>query len=223
LEVVGATGARTLRVTGIVVVPAIEGGDGIGHGGIVTPDGLRKIDPEAALTNAFFDLRPGADAGATERITRETGMEVGRPDPPTEIVNLDRIRSIPFVVGAVLALLAVLAMSHQLIVSIQHRRGDVALLRAIGADRRWVTSVVHWQATFVACVALLLAVPLGYVGGRAIFRAFVDRIGASSEVTTAPWLVIGASLALIALANVVGGLTARRARKAPPARFLTGE
>jgi predicted lysophospholipase L1 biosynthesis ABC-type transport system permease subunit len=41
--------------------------------------------------------------------------------------------------------LAVLSMSHQLITSARRRRRDLGIVRALGADRRWVSRVLHWQ------------------------------------------------------------------------------
>jgi hypothetical protein len=31
---------------------------------------------------------------------------------------------------------------------------------------------------------------LGFAGGRIIFRALVDRIGARNDVTAVPWLIV---------------------------------
>ena len=219
----GATGKRTLRVTGTAVVPSIEGGDGIGLGGLVTRDGLMAIDPEGALTMAMFDLRSDAPADTADRIAGEIKMATGPLAPPAAILNLERVRSIPFVVAAALSLLAVLSLGHQLIVSARRRRRDLAVLRALGADRGWIATVVHSQATVFVLIALVLAIPAGYLAGRVIFRAFVDRIGAINDATLTPWLLVVTVLLLLVLANIVGAVTARRIRRTPPTRYLTVE
>ena len=219
----GATGRRTLRVTGTAVVPSIEGGDGIGLGGLVTRDGLMAIDPEGALTMAMFDLQPDAPADTADRIAGEIKMATGPSAPPSAILNLERVRSIPFVVAAALAAPAALSLAHHLIVSARRRRRDLAVLRALGADRGWLATVVHSQATVFVLLALVLAIPAGYLAGRVIFRAFVDRIGAINDATLTPWLLVVTVLILLVLANIVSAVTARRIRRTPPTRYLTVE
>ena len=74
-------------------------------------------------------------------------MTVGRFDRPAAIINVARARSVPYVVAGVLVVLALLNLAHHLILSAPRRRRDLAVLRALGADSRWVTGVVHWQAS----------------------------------------------------------------------------
>lgn len=45
-----------------------------------------------------------------------------------------RIRSIPFLLAGLVALLAVLTVVHVMLTSVRNRRRDVAVLRALGAD-----------------------------------------------------------------------------------------
>ncbi|MEO7572417.1 MAG: hypothetical protein ABIX10_08260 [Acidimicrobiales bacterium] len=97
--VIGANGPATFQVTGLGLIPAIEGGDGIGEGGVVTLDGLRRLDPEASSSVATVRLRPGA-AGVADRIREATGITVGPLDRPSEVVNLQRARTTPFLWSA---------------------------------------------------------------------------------------------------------------------------
>jgi len=223
LRVVGPAGPRSLRVTGLVVMPSVESGDGVGEGGLVTFPALQKVDDSAALSTAAIRFAPGAPAGAAGRLSERIHMAVGPSEPPGVIINVDRIRYIPFVVAATLALLAVLALAHQLILSAERRRRDVAVLRALGANRRWVTGVVHWQANLFTVVVLALAVPVGIVAGVIVFRAFVGHMGALDTVTV-PWASLAFSLlALFVLVNLVAAASAWRARRRGPARQLAVE
>jgi hypothetical protein len=43
VTVAGAEGTVAFQVTGLAVIPSIEGGDGIGEGGVVTVEGLRRL------------------------------------------------------------------------------------------------------------------------------------------------------------------------------------
>jgi hypothetical protein len=82
---------------------------------------------------------------------------------------------------------------------------------------------VHWQATALVVVPLVIGLPVGLVLGRLVYSAFVNRIGADPDPTTPLLVVVLVAAAWVLLANVVGLLPARRARRAPPALLLRSE
>jgi hypothetical protein len=223
--VVTAGGSQhALRITGEALMPAVQGGDGIGRGGLVTPAGVRQLDPEAVPTEVGIRVRPGASVAAVrERLEAATHLGVGPDDRPGPIINMGRVRDIPYVVAAILGVLGLLNLGHQLLVSTQRRRRDLAVLRAMGADGRWVTGVVHWQATLFTLLVVALGAPLGIVLGRVLYRAFVDRIGALPTVTVPFGAFALTLLGLVALANVVATPNALRARRRPPSGLLSEE
>jgi hypothetical protein len=224
LEVLAPAGRRVLHITGTALIPGVEGGDGIGEGGVMTFEGLQDLDPEAAPTGAGIVLREGASAAAVQdRLRAATGLQAGLLDRPGVIVNLARVQSIPYVVAAILGGLALLNLGHQLILSTHRRRRDVAVLRALGAGGRWVTSVVHWQASLFTVLVMALSVPLGIVVGRIVYRALADRIGALDTVTLPFGYFAVAAAGLVALANVVAVPTAVRARRGTPSALLADE
>ena len=172
---------------------------------------------------AAIDLRPGAGRAAAARIAAAANTQFGIEDKPGAILNIQRVRNVPTVLAALLALLALLTLVHALIVSIQSRRRDVAVLRALGADRRWIARAVHWQATVLTALPLLFAVPIGLVVGGVVFRAFADRIGAWSDPVLPVVLVLVMMVAFVVIANVAAIVPARRARRLAPAELLTEE
>jgi hypothetical protein len=205
------------RVTGLAVVPSVEGLDGVGQDAVVTMDGLRRLDAHAVPVAAGIRLRPGAPSGKAE----ELGL--GQADPPLVIVNLARLRSIPLFLAGLVALLAMLTVVHVMLTSVRNRRRDVAVLRSLGADRRWVSRAVHWQATTFSLVPLAIGVPLGLSVGRGVFDGFVDRVGAVPDASF-PFLLLTMVLAgFLLLANAVAALPAWRARRLKPAPLLTPE
>ncbi len=127
--------------------------------------------PDAAL--AAITLRPDAPPGAARAIAKGLGQTAGQESTPGVIVNVARVRNIPAVLAVLLGVLAMLTIVHALIVSIQGRRHDVAVFRALGADRRWVARTVHWQATVLTVLPLVFGIPIGVVAGSFVFRAFV--------------------------------------------------
>ena len=225
LTMVGPDGPRTMTVTGLGVIPGLEGGDGVGEGGLVTLEGLRRLDRSAGPTAAVVRLQPGAPVGAVaERLTEATGMAATQGfDPPGVIFNVERVRSVPFVVAGVLAALVVLNVAHHLVLLTRRRRRDLAVLQALGADGRWVTGVVHWQASLFTLLVVVLGAPLGFAAGRVVYRTFVGRFGAVETVTLPLELVAVVVVGLLALANVVAAPSAVRVRQRPPSRMLAEE
>jgi predicted lysophospholipase L1 biosynthesis ABC-type transport system permease subunit len=202
----------------------VEGGDGIGEGGLVTADTLQSLDPEAALSVATIAVRPGADREATRnRISEALGFAIGPLDVPGVIQNLDRVRSSPYVVAAILVLLALLSLANLIFVALRHRAREIAVLRAAGADRRWVGRVAHWHAVAFTVVVVALAAPFGVVLGRLVFRvAIAERIGVAADTFVPVAALLGVLVVMVVVADVVGQVTVRRGRVSV-ARQLTTE
>lgn len=217
LEIEGADQTRRFRVTGLAVVPAVEGLDGVGQDAVVTMGGLARLDPAAKPSMAAVSLRSGAPAGTADR------LGLGEYDRPITIVNLARIRSIPFLFASLVGAAAVLSIVHGMVTSVHNRRREVAVLRALGADRRWITRTVHWQVTVFSLVPLALGLPLGLIAGRLVFVEFADGIGTVPDPSLPFALLSAVMLGFVALANASAAWPARRARRLAPVPLLAGE
>jgi len=204
-------------VTGLAVVPSVDELDGVGQDAVVTMGGLRRADPEATTSAAAVSLRSGAPAGTPER------LGLGPGNRPAVIANLARIRSIPFLLAGLVGALAVLTVVHVMATSVHHRRRDVALLRSLGADGRWINRAVHWQATSLSLVPFALGLPLGLIAGRLVFGVFADSVGTVPSASFPYALLTAVIAAFVVLANVVAAVPAHRARRLAPAPLLTTE
>jgi hypothetical protein len=224
LTVQSATGEHRLEVVGIAVLPGVEGGDGLGKGGLVTEDTFRSFDEAAALSFAAISFRPGADpAEARARLSEQLGVAMGPPDPPGVVQNLDRVRSAPYVVAGILAALALLSLANLILVALRHRNRELAVLRSAGADRRWIGGVAHWHAAAFTVAVAALATPFGIVLGRAVFRVVIaDRIGVAADAFVPTARLLLALVVLVLVADVVGQVTVRW-RHGSVARQLTAE
>lgn len=227
-EVVVGTGAgeRRLVVTGLAVIPGVEGGEGVGEGGLVTADTFAALDPDQAfgLTAAAITLRDGVSvAAASVRLSEAAGVAIGPPGPAAVIVNHDRVRSAPRVIAVVLVGLVLVSLVNVLLVSVRRWSREVAVLGSLGADHRWVAGAGHWQAAAFVAALTVLAVPLGVAAGRVVFRLLADSIGVAGDAD-APVAAIGVgALLLVVVADLAVVVGLRRGRRGQLARRLTAE
>ena len=224
LALEGVDGTHTFRVTGLAVVPSIGSNDGVGQDGLVTYAGLQQIDPSVVANTPIFNVRPGSAPGTVGRIMTENGAaDTGEASVPAAITNLGRVRAIPYLLAALLGVLATLTVAHVMLTSMNNRRRDVAIVRCLGADRSWITRAVHWQATSFIVPPLVIGTPVGLIVGRLAFRSFADSVGAVNGASL-PFVFVGAILVgLLVLANLAAAVPARRARRLAPALLLQSE
>jgi hypothetical protein len=222
--------AVALQVVGIAIVPGVGGNDGVGVGGVVPAATFTRIVGEASTNTAAVRARPETPAAIT-RIAKRFGMSADqlreltrqRQDLPPAISNVERVRRVPVALAALLGVLVLLSLLHVLFMSIRSRRTDVAILKGLGANRRWISRVVHSQATLLVVVPLAIGLPLGILAGARVYRSFVDRIGALPDPTIPTAAIVAIAIGLLLLANLAALLPARRARRLPTATLLRAE
>ena len=222
VELAGPTQSQVFRVTGLAVVPGLGANDGLGSGGIVTMRGLARIDAKALVTSAVVNLRVGLEKFFSS-IPEFADLPPNPAYKPTAIVNASRIRAIPFVLAAVLAALALVTVGHVLLTSMRSRRRDLAILRSLGADRSWITRAVHWQATVLTALPVVVGIPVGIVIGRLIFVAFADSMGAVHDAAIPLLRLAVGAVAVVVMANGVASMVSHRTRRREPALLLQGE
>jgi predicted lysophospholipase L1 biosynthesis ABC-type transport system permease subunit len=215
---------KVLRVTGLIQPSPVGGSDLIGDGSMVTLGGLRRIAPTTKPSGAIITLARGASTDAPTRILRALHLRAGGTtatgDAPPAVINIDRVRTIPFLIAAVVGALAILSLTHQLLVAVRRRRVDLAVLRALGISRRGLSWVIHIQATLVALTVVVIAVPLGIAAGFSAFRPYVHHIGTRDDLVLPIGWTLAAAGTLILLANLVAAVPARRAKRTSPSRTL---
>jgi hypothetical protein len=229
IELAGAaTGAR-YHVTGLVVVPSIGLNDGVGQDAVMTQAGLERINPGTPQTAAVFRVSGSSKRDVIERLAQSTGQAGAAliadtsSTPPPDIVNVERVRPIPFVLAALLAALALVTLAHAMAMSVHNRRRDVAVLRSLGADRKWISRATLWQATSFALVPLIIGLPAGIVVGRIAFRAFADSMGTLDDAAIPVIYSALIVVATIMLANTAAWLAARHSGRGTPAIALRAE
>jgi hypothetical protein len=222
VELAGATQSRVFRVTGLAVVPGLGANDGLGSGGIVTMGGLSRIDTKALVTSAALNLRVSLEKFASS-IPELADLPPNTAYIPSSIKSVSRVRAIPFVLAAVLAALALLTVGHVMLTSMRSRRRDLAILRSLGADRSWITRAVHWQATVLTVLPIVVGIPVGIVIGRLVFVAFADSMGAVDAAAIPLLSIAVGAVAVVAVANGVAAMVSQRTRRREPALLLQSE
>jgi putative ABC transport system permease protein len=212
-----------MRVVGLGILP-LGGGDRLGSGAFTTTDGLRLLGRDnISPDSVFLRFAPGADPAT---VVRELAADLGLPAPnpaalaeelsiADAIPTLDvrDVRQFPVLLGILMALMSAAVLAHVLVSAVAARRGELALLRAIGFDQRQIRRTVAWQAATIALVALVVAVPLGIVVGRRVWLVFADHLGVVPEAVvplSVVLLVPGVMLAAFLIAVAPGWMAARR-------------
>jgi ABC-type lipoprotein release transport system permease subunit len=85
------------------------------------------------------------------------------------------------------------------------------------------TVVVLWQATTVAVITVLAAVPAGIALGRYLWRLRADDLGIVFEPRVPVAALIVMVAAVVVVANLVAALPARAAAATRPAAVLRSE
>ena len=132
VDALGTVGtARPLRVVGIVVTP-----DSAGNGAAMSFDGYAELSPTATKNVVFIRFRDGAPADVADVVAAASYSPPGALVTPTSVRALQRVTAAPLVLGLVLAVLLTVASAYLIATSVSARSRDLAVLRALGCNRR---------------------------------------------------------------------------------------
>ncbi|MDE3722566.1 FtsX-like permease family protein [Nocardiopsis sp. N85] len=233
VRIVRAAVPAEYRVSGTVVH---EGpGEGRGSPVFLHPDEVARLadvggDPDAppAVHAIGIIAAPGVDADALAAAVTEAAADTdvtvhtGDTADRVEFADMDAARGLLLLIsasfGGLAVLIALFVVAGTLALSINTRRREFAVLRAIGATPGQVLRMVGAEALLLSLAAGLLGCPLGVLVAHAMRTAFV-RLGvlpADLPLVTGPLPLVGAVL-LTALTALVGGVAAalRPARTDP--------
>lgn len=235
-------GARvTVQSTGAPAVYRVSG--------LVTPDGKAELSRQSAL---FFTapeagrlaahpgqvaalgirLAPGADvdqvAGQVRTTLRGTGAQVRTGDDrgTAEFLDARKARvtlvSLGGALGGTSLLVAILVVSGTFALSLQQRRREVALLRAVGATPRQIRRMIGLEALLVGLAAGTVGAFAGLGLARWIYARFV-AVGAmprTLELTLSPLPLLGSVLTTTLAGWAAARISARRPARIRPTEAL---
>jgi putative ABC transport system permease protein len=190
----------------------------------VEVDGAQIDVPQIPILQFAVRFRPGVNKNtAVQSLLHDFGREVLAPYPGGEVGNLAKVDSLPYVLAAVLVVLAVGALALTLLSSVRRHRRDLAVLKTIGFIRPQVSATVAWQATTLAIGALIVGVPGGVALGRWTWRLVANNAGSVSPAVVPLAAVLVVIPATLVVANLLAGGPAWAAGRVQPARVLKAE
>ena len=205
----GARTQRTLRVVGLVIVPAIN--EGLGKGAVLTARTLTAAGRSSPFTTAIVDVR---DADAQSMYRELAGrLELIPASRPAELRNLVALGSLPVVLAVFLGALAVAVLVHSLVLTARRRAPDLAVLRVIGLTPAQVGGALVTMALTIGVIGLALGPALGLAVGRVVWGEVASGIGTATDPAV-PWLVLVLAVPVVLVGTVVAALLpARRAAR----------
>lgn len=212
IELTTRTGGEAFEVAGIYDV--VGGGFGLVLG---TVD-LERIG--GGRVNAYLVGTDGTDAEVVADAIRQTvaGPRQLVVDSPADArafaeSQLAGFFGIAYAILAVALGISLLGLANTLVVSVLDRTREIGVLRSTGARRRQIRRMVTVEATTMAGVALILAVPLAAVIAVGIIHAQRDTLAASLDYTF-PWPLVAPLAALtMVVTAAAANLPARRAAR----------
>jgi hypothetical protein len=234
----GAPHTRPFRVVGMVAFPGDFTTGGLGTGAAMTtagyvaaqcPPGPKQAACLEQAVNRVPDLvvihavdGPRGQA-ALNHYGGKQDDNATRPVTPAALVNFGESANFPLLLGGIVTLCGLATLGHLLVVSVARRRTENGLLRALGMVRRQLASIVFWQASTVAVIAIALGVPIGIAAGQAIWRAFAVSLGVVPAPVVHAWPIAVIAAGVLVTANVLAAIPAVSAARSRPGRVLRTE
>jgi hypothetical protein len=234
----GAPRTRSFRVVGMLAVPGDFTTGGLGTGAAMTNTGYiaaqcppepkqavclkqaRKRIPDLVVIHA---VDGPAGQAALNHYGGKQDDNATRPVIPAALVNFGESANFPLLLGGIVTLCGLATLGHLLVVSVARRRTENGLLRALGMVRRQLASIVFWQATTVAVIAIVLGIPIGIAVGQAIWRLFATSLGVVPAPVVHAWPLAAVAAGVLVTANVLAAIPALGAARARPGRVLRAE
>jgi hypothetical protein len=224
------------KIVGRAVLPSFNESTRLGEGAwlsyraVAAAAGLDPSTTEGGANHVFLDLRTGVAHGLfLQRMADFLGTKVDEDlfEPPvaaaSDVVNFGRVRNMPQILGAVLALFAGATLIHTLVTAVRRRRRDLAILKTIGFVRSQIRRTVGVQALTLTLLALAIGVPAGIAIGRWLWSLLATELGVVNEPViplTSALLTVPVAVGLAAL---IAALPARSAARTQPALVLRSE
>jgi putative ABC transport system permease protein len=198
-----ASGSADYTVTGVYESA------GRFSGFVVDSESIIAAGADPGDSVVYVKAEPGADvdvvqAAMTEALADNPTVEVlSQTDFKEQITSsVDQILLVMVMLLSLAILIAVLGIVNTLVLSVVERTREIGMLRAVGALRRQIRTMVVLEALVIAVFGAVVGLVLGVWFAVALQRTLVDQ---GITVLDIPWLGI---VAFLVVAGVVGVLAA---------------
>ncbi|WP_435748672.1 FtsX-like permease family protein [Microbacterium sp. PMB16] len=191
---------------------------------------IAELDPHGGAAQVLGVFTSAADAEKTAAAIREAipGVAAQTGDGRGDIEFLDSgaARSTLIAIGSAFVgtciLVAMFIVAGTLSLSVQSRRRDYALLRAVGASPKQVHALVAREVLSIAVIAALLGIVPGYFLSTVLQSAFVSGgvIPGDFALAVGPIPATGAMLLVLGAAWGAARIAASRPAKLDPIEAL---
>ncbi|GIU90126.1 MAG: ABC transporter substrate-binding protein [Acidimicrobiia bacterium] len=173
--------------------------------------------PQSVDTAVFVALRDGVPLADGKDAVQEVadryyaGDVMDRGEYVDELAGgVDQMLGLVYVMLFLAILIALMGIANTMTLAVHERTSEIGLLRAVGATRAQVRSMVRWEAVVVAVLGSVAGTAFGVFFGWALVRA----AGADGEFRT--FAVPLGELAIVVLVGALAGVVAgaRPARRA---------
>jgi ABC-type lipoprotein release transport system permease subunit len=236
----GAGESTRLDIVGTATLPAFGGQQHteLGTGALVDykliPASARNLFdlPGGGPNAVFIRMKTPTETAALNRLNKialvlqraaQDEVVVVPVQRPAEVADAGTLRAIPTFLAFALFAGALVALGLTLVASVNRRRRDLALLKALGFTQRQLAAAVAWQATVAAIVGLVVGVPAGAVIGRELWSLLARSISVVAEPTVPVVPLLLVAVGALVFANVVALLPGRRAARTRAAIILGSE
>jgi hypothetical protein len=227
----------SLDVVGIGPVPLGDGNFDVGSAvtvdGLVShlPDELRQqFEAEPRTDFVLIDRADGVTDDAIHERFAAAGVPIDAdwPDGATYAATLVGIdptstESAPDLLAGLMALMAGGVLAYGVVVAVNRNGQDLAVARALGLTPRLVRRTSRWAAFAFTTAALVVAVPVGVVLGRVVWRTYAEGLGVVPDPVTTEWELAALVVAALGLALLIGTLAAHWQVRARAATELRSE
>jgi putative ABC transport system permease protein len=201
--------------------------------GILPQPVVYFADEDAAelgrLTAVALTVKPGTDVDDlssqlenTYGITALTGDDRGAAEFPGVLAGSELLITLAAVFGGFAVMVLMLVVASTLGLSIQQRKQEIALLRAVGTTPRQLRRMVFFEALVLSLLATLAAWVPGNLVGRWLFEQFTGKGVVPSQIAFHQgWVpsVVGIGAAVLT-SQVAALAAARRAGNTRPTEAL---
>jgi hypothetical protein len=212
-----------VRVVGIVVInDPITTQSGAGDGAFVTQAGMDRIAGSKGLPQSIaIKLDPHLDrASAIESVRRDFSGSIRSAAPQVDVRNLGLLRAVPWLISALVGILALATLVHALVIILVRNRTNLAVLAALGFTRRQRRGVGVFASVALVITGIAISIPVGLIVGNQIWRGVTRQIGLPSRTEVAWATLVAAPICALALAAFVALVATRRTARMSPSEQL---